>query len=316
MEGNSQQQRQGQDVFEQLDFSGKALLDEDAPTQLDFSGKALSDEDNLESPISADQQSQDQAASPSLASPDQRKFPKPISSGNTAALNTLLSVLAQPPIPKLPQHQSRSSHTSNRRRLPIGLIGLAAALAAVILFVPIVFPGSNAPQHSGKAANAPATASTGSSSSSTQTTPHPPTRGTQSPTNNPTQPPANNGNLPGAPPVPPKATNPAPPPITPIPVANSGVLMVSPGVVQVNNMCQSNDAGFRCVLTLSPAAGHNLVLWIAHPEGLGAVVILPLTDTLLLGQHQQVTVLLPTCVNGGDIRFTANDTTAVVPFQC
>ncbi len=343
MEDNDQKQEQGRMNARQVDFSGRILPDKDAPEQLTFSGrkispdadasekgdlldkKALSEQDTLESSLLLNQQSQGSGTSRSLAQSAQRTLARPLSDDTAAALRTLRSVLAQPPIPKLPQSQSRRARPS-RRRLPFALVGLAAALAAVVLLVVFLLPASNAAQHSAGIANAPATTITGKPTPPGRAT-TPPGKGTQPPTtqNNPTQPPTTNGGTgsttgnQGANPPPTTGTNPKPTPIpvTPVPVANSGVLTVTPGVVYVNSYCQAENDGFHCILTLAPVPGRtDLTLWNAIPQNMGLVVILPLSTIIAPGHQQQVTVILHQCVNGGDIRFVAEGVAAVVPFYC
>ena len=342
MEDNAQNQSKGQMSPRQLDFSGQALPEKDIPEQLTFSGRKIlpdtdisekvdpldkeapSEQDILEPSLSLGQQAQGSEAVRSLAQTGQRTLARPLSSDTSAALRTFLSVLAQPPIPKLPQspgHPMRSS----RRQLPVALIGISAVLAVIVLLMVFLLPASNAPQHSGKIVNAPATTTTGKSTPPTGAT-TPPGKGTQPPTaNNPTQPPADNGGNAGTNPPPNTGTNPGtnpganptPIPVTPIPVANSGVLTVTPGVVHVNNVCSAANGGFHCVLTVAPVPGRtDLTLWNAIPENLGLPVIFPLSTVIAPGHQQQVTVTLPQCVNGGDIRFVAEGVAAVVPFIC
>jgi hypothetical protein len=338
MEDNAQKQSEGQMNSQQVDFSGRVLSEKDAPEKVDLPDKkALSEQDILEPSLflgqqsqgvaqSADQQTQGSEATRSLAPSGQRTLARPISSDTAAALRTFRSVLAQPPIPKLPPSPSRSTRSS-RRRLPVALIGLSAALAAIILLVVFLLPTSSAPQHSGKIANAPATTTTGKPTPPTGATTTPPGKGTQPPSaNNPTQPPINNGGTStnnggnvGANPPPNTGTNPQPTPIpvTPIPVANSGVLTVTPGIVHVNNVCTDENDGVHCVLTVAPVAGRtDLTLWTAQPENLGLTTILPFSTIIAPGHQQQVTVILHNCMNGGDIRFTAEGVAAVVPFYC
>ena len=351
MEDNAQKQSEGQVNSKQGDFSGRDLPEKDAPEQLTFSGqkllpdtdtpeqvelpdkKALSEQDPLEPALFLGQHPQHQGVAlsadqpepaRSLAATGQRTLTRPLSSDTAAALRTFRAVLAQPPIPKLPPSPSRSARSS-RRRLPVALIGLAAVLAAIVLLVVFLSPTSDAPlpQHSGKIANAPATTTTGKPTPPIRaTTPsgkgtQPPTANT--PTNHPTQPPASTGSTVGATPPPNTGANPTPTPVpaTPIPVANSGVLTVTPGIVHTNNVCTTENDGIHCVLTVAPVAGRtDLTLWAAHSENLGPTTIFPDSTIILPGHQQQVTVILYNCMNGGDIRFTADGVAAVVPFYC